>query len=105
MQGAPWEEIPGGLRLHLRLTPKGGRDALGPIGHDADGRAHLIARVSAPPVDGAANAALLKLAAKKLGVPRRDVSLARGAAARIKTLEIAGDPAALIVALHAAAGM
>lgn len=101
----PWERIPGGLRLRLRLTPKGGRDRMIGIGHDADGRAHLGARVSAPPVDGAANAAALKLVAKTLGVARRDVTLARGATARFKVLDIVGDAPALEAALRAAAGL
>ncbi|MFT4791899.1 MAG: hypothetical protein ACJAVR_000719 [Paracoccaceae bacterium] len=98
-----WETIPGGLRLRLRLTPKGGRDRIDGIGHDADGRAYLGVRVAAPPVDGAANAAVLKLAAKTLGVARRDVTLARGATARIKVLDIMGDGPALDAALRAAA--
>lgn len=100
----PWEAIPGGLRVRLRLTPKGGRDRIDGIGHDAEGRAHLVARVSAPPVDGAANAAVLKLVAKTLGVPRRDVALARGATARVKVLDVAGDAPALAAALTAATG-
>lgn len=98
---APWEEIPGGLRLHVRLTPKGGADRIDGIGTDADGRTHLAARVSAPPDKGKANAALEKLVAKTLGAPRRDVTLARGQTSRVKTLEIAGDPAALAAALAA----
>lgn len=100
----PWDRVPGGLRLRVRLTPKGGRDRIDGVGHDADGRAHLNVRVSAPPVDGAANAAVLKLTAKALGVAPRDVTLARGATARVKTLDIAGDPAALAAAAKTAAG-
>jgi uncharacterized protein (TIGR00251 family) len=100
----PWDRISGGLRLRVRLTPKGGSDRIDGIGHDADARAHLNVRVSAPPVDGAANAAVLKLVAKALGVAPRDVALARGATARIKALDIAGDPAALEAATKTAAG-
>ena len=65
------------------------------------GRAQLLARVSSPPVEGAANAALVRLVAKALGVPKSTVMLASGQTARIKTLEIAGDPAALERALKA----
>ncbi|MGG7566643.1 DUF167 family protein [Rhodovulum sp. DZ06] len=103
-EDAPWEEIPGGLRLHLRLTPKGGADRIDGIAADADGRAHLAARVSAPPDKGKANAALEKLVAKALGVPKRDVALVRGQTSRVKALEVAGDPKALVAALRAATG-
>lgn len=98
----PWTEIPGGVELQVRLTPKGGADRIDGIGADADGRAHLSARVSAPPDKGKANAALEKLVAKTLGVPRRDVALTRGQTSRVKTLQVAGDPKALAAALTAA---
>jgi uncharacterized protein (TIGR00251 family) len=97
----PWQRTATGLRLTVRLTPRGGRDALGGVRRDQAGRAQLLARVSAPPVEGAANAALVKLVAKTLGVPKSAVTLASGQTARIKTLEIAGDPSALGRALKA----
>lgn len=50
----------------------------------------LQVRLKAPPVDGKANDALVRLIAKRLGVPRSAVTLARGASARNKLLEIAG---------------
>lgn len=56
---------------------------------------HFAARVSAPPVDGAANAALIALVAKTFGVPRGAVRLIAGDTARLKRLFVAGDPAAL----------
>ena len=88
----------------MRLTPKGGADRIDGIGHDAGGRAHLAARVSAPPDKGAANAALEKLLAKALGLPKRSVTLTRGQTTRVKTLELAGDPEALAARLEAALG-
>jgi uncharacterized protein (TIGR00251 family) len=97
----PWQRTATGLRLTVRLTPRGGRDALGSVRRDQAGRAQLLARVSSPPVEGAANAALVKLVAKTLGVPKSAVTLASGQTARIKTLEIAGDPAILEQALKA----
>ena len=48
-------------------------------------------RVTAPPADGAANEAVLRLLAAALGRPRRDLTLLRGAAARIKLVGIAPD--------------
>ena len=50
----------------------------------------LKARVAAPPVEGEANAALVKLLAKALGVPRSAVRIASGETARVKILEIDG---------------
>jgi uncharacterized protein YggU (UPF0235/DUF167 family) len=83
----------------VRLTPRGGRDALGGAREDATGRAQLLARVSPPPVEGAANAALVKLVAKSLRVPKSAVTLVSGETARVKTLDIVGDPAVLERAL------
>jgi uncharacterized protein len=84
----------------MRLTPKGGRDAIDGIQKLADGRAVLKARVAAPPSEGAANEALVRLVAKSMGVPPRDVALTAGATSRIKRLTIAGDARALIAKLE-----
>ena len=84
----------------MRLTPKGGRDAIDGVEQMADGRAVLKARVRAAPSEGEANAALIRLLAKTLEVPRRDVALTAGATARIKRLTIAGEAAALVAKLE-----
>jgi len=76
--------------LTVRLTPRGGRDAL--TGVRADGV--ILARVSAPPVDGKANAALCRLLAKALGVAPSRVSVVRGAGAREKVVRVDGLDAA-----------
>ncbi len=96
----PWAATAGGLTLAVRLTPKGGRDAIDGIEHMADGRAVLKVRVAAPPRENEANDALVRVIAKGLGVPPRDVALAAGATSRIKRLAIAGDSAGLIAALE-----
>ncbi len=96
-----WLEEAGGLALWLRLTPKGGRDALEGVEALADGRSVLKARVRAAPEDGRANAALVELVAKTLGTPKSAVSIAAGHASRVKKLFIAGDPARLSQALAA----
>jgi hypothetical protein len=49
-------------------------------------------RVTAPPVDDAANRALIKLIAKRVGVPRSRVRIARGARGRRKRIEIDASP-------------
>lgn len=83
--------------LAVRLTPRGGRDAVDGWALDADGRAFLKVRVASPPVDGAANAALVAFLAKALKIPRSAVRLASGETARVKRLELDGvDQAALI---------
>ncbi len=96
----PWAAVAGGVTLAVRLTPKGGRDAINGIEHLADGRAVLKARVAAPPSEGEANTALVRLIAKGLGVPPRDVTVAAGATARVKRLAVAGDGPTLIAALE-----
>lgn len=78
------------VTLAVRLTPRGGRDAIDGWACDADGRPYLKVRVSAPPVEGEANAALIRLIAKTLGLPRSAVRVAAGTTARLKRLEIDG---------------
>jgi uncharacterized protein (TIGR00251 family) len=73
--------------LAIRLTPRADRDQL--IAGEP-----LRARVTAPPVDGQANAALIKLVAKSLGVPRSRVALVKGQTARDKVVRVDGISAA-----------
>jgi uncharacterized protein len=59
-----------------------------------------VVRVSAPPVDGKANAALCALVAERAGVPPSRVSVVRGLASRDKVVRVEGvEPAALRAAL------
>jgi len=77
-------------RLTVRVTPKGGRDAVDGWTQDAAGRPLLKLRVSAAAADGAANAAVVALVAKSLKVPKSAVRIAAGETARVKRLEIEG---------------
>lgn len=77
------------LILWVRLTPKGGRDAIDGWAVGADGKPHLKVRVAAPPHDGCANDALIALLAKSLGIAKGKVEIVAGAAARLKTIAIA----------------
>jgi uncharacterized protein YggU (UPF0235/DUF167 family) len=86
--------------LTVRLTPKGGRDALEGVETLADGGVVLKVRVRAAPMEGEANAALVKLVAKALGIPPRKVTLTAGATSRIKRLKIDGSTDALVGALE-----
>jgi len=78
--------VPGSaVRLPVRLTPRGGSDRVEGV---VDGV--LRARVAAPPAEGAANEALVRLLARELGVPRSAVSLVSGATARQKVIAVEG---------------
>jgi uncharacterized protein (TIGR00251 family) len=79
-----------GIDIAVRVTPRASRDAFA-AGTDE----YFAARLAAPPVEGAANAALVPLVARAFGVPRRAVTLIAGDTARLKRLSIAGDPQAL----------
>jgi uncharacterized protein (TIGR00251 family) len=72
-------------RISVRLTPRGGRDAID--GWDGE---VLHVRVAAAPVDGKANDALVRLLAKALGVAPSRVTLVAGAQARVKVVEVDG---------------
>jgi uncharacterized protein len=96
---APWTAESDGVTLWLRLTPKGGRDAIDGVETLADGRRVLKARVRAAPEDGRANAALTELIAKALAAPKKAVTIRSGETSRLKKLFIAGDPAPIIDAL------
>lgn len=77
--------IEGGVRFEVQLAPRASRDAL--LG-EHDGAVKIA--LTAPPVDGAANAALVAFLAKQLGVAKRDVRLAHGHASRRKVVEVVG---------------
>ena len=77
------------VRLAVRLTPRGGRDAVDGV---RDGV--LLVRVAAPPVDGAANTALARLLADELGVPRTAVRLVAGTTGRRKLVALDAEGAA-----------
>jgi uncharacterized protein (TIGR00251 family) len=97
-----WRISGDGLVVAVRLTPRGGRDALDGTMRLADGRQVVTARVRAAPEGGAANSALVTLMAEVLAVPRRDVALVAGATSRVKTLHVTGDPVALAKTLERA---
>jgi uncharacterized protein (TIGR00251 family) len=98
--GRPWAVSADGLVVTVRLTPKGGRDAIDGIAHLADGRCVLKARVRAAPSDGDANDALVRLLAQTLHVAPREVALVGGTTSRIKRVLIKGDVRAVATALE-----
>ena len=72
------------------MTPRAKKPVIGAGAEDC-----FAVRIAAPPVDGAANEALIAFIAKSFGVPRRAVALISGDTARHKRLSIAGDTATL----------
>lgn len=89
------------LRLAIRLTPNGGRNAFDGVEIDADGESWLKARVTAVPEDGKANKALIALVAKALHLPKSAVSILSGETSRKKILRIDGEPEDLETRLKA----
>ena len=77
-------------RLPVKLTPGASADRIDGWDVDADGRPVLKVRVRARPVEGEANAALILLLSKTLGVTRSAVSLARGGQSRLKMILVEG---------------
>ena len=89
-----------GLAVLVRLTPKGGRDALDGLTTLSDGRIALKARVRPAPENGEANAALEVLLAKACNVGKSQASVSAGATSRLKTVSIHGEAEALLAALR-----
>ncbi|HEX6107033.1 MAG TPA: DUF167 domain-containing protein [Gemmatimonadales bacterium] len=77
--------MPGGVRLHLRVQSRASRTEV--AGRHGD---LLRVRIAAPPVEGAANDALVRFLARTLGVPRGAVRLVAGETGRTKVVEVAG---------------
>ena len=76
--------------LPVRLTPGASADRIDGWDVDGDGRPILKVRVRARPVEGEANAALLRLLARTLGVPKSALSLDRGGQSRTKMISVDG---------------
>jgi len=91
----PWRPSIGGMTVSLRVTPRGGRDAIEGIDTLSDGRVVMKVRVRAIADDGAANRAVLRLLAQTLRVPQASLHIASGATSRLKQVEISGDAQAL----------
>jgi uncharacterized protein (TIGR00251 family) len=84
------------ITLDILVQPRASRAKIGPM---HDGRLKIA--VTSPPVDGAANAAVIELIAGRLGIARGDVAVIAGASSRRKTLQIANVTARQIEELLA----
>ena len=84
-------DSPEGAILNLRIVPRASKNAIQGEHGDA-----LKIRLCAPPVDGAANSALVEFLAETFSLPRARVQLLSGAASRNKRVLLAGLPAAKV---------
>ena len=83
-----------GVRFEVQLAPRASRDAV--LG-EHDGALKIA--LTAPPVEGAANAALIAFLADHLGCAKRDVRITRGQSSRRKTIEVHGVTLEAVAAL------
>jgi uncharacterized protein (TIGR00251 family) len=74
-----------GLTLRVRVQPRASKDAL-----SGEREGALVVRLTAPPVEGAANEALARFLGRTLGVPPSAVRVVRGTTGRNKVVSVAG---------------
>jgi uncharacterized protein (TIGR00251 family) len=90
------EAIRARIRIRVHVQPRASRSEIVGVHRDA-----LKVRLLAPPVDGAANAALVALLADRLGISERAVRIVSGATSRAKVVEIEGATEEAVRALAA----
>ena len=88
----PCRSLPDGVTVAIRLQPGAARNGIDGLATLDDGTLVLRVRVGAPPEDGRANAALIRLLAKEWRLPKGAITIRRGARQRLKTVHVAGDP-------------
>ena len=96
-----WRFSAQGVSIALRVTPRGGQDAIDGIETLANGLSVVKVRVRAVAEGGEANRAVTELLAKALRVPKSRVRVLLGATSRLKQVAVDGDPAQLGAALEA----
>ena len=95
----------GGVRLSVRVTPRARKSAVTGLVECAEGRTAIAVKLATPPVDGAANQALIAFLAVELGVGRSAVQIVSGEKSRHKTVRIARLSAEAVRAWLANAGL
>ena len=78
-------DVAGGATLRVRVSPRAPRDEMAGERNGA-----LVVRLTAPPVEGQANEALVRFLARHLGIAPSAVSVTQGAKTRDKVLLVAG---------------
>ena len=84
-------ERDGAVIIDTAVKPRSSREGVGPVQAD-----RLVVAVNAPPVDGKANEAVVRVLAQTFSVPRSSVTIIRGETGRKKTVRIAGLTAAAV---------
>ncbi len=84
-------DTPEGASFRVRVQPRASREGVG-----GERQGALVLRVTAPPVEGRANEAVVRLLAGVLGVPASAVAVVRGASGRDKLVAVAGLDAAAV---------
>jgi uncharacterized protein (TIGR00251 family) len=85
VRGMKFTDKAGAVRFEVHAKPKASQSAI--VAADGDA---LAVRIAAPPVDGAANAELVRFLPDVLGVPKRQVELLRGESSRAKLIAVHG---------------
>jgi uncharacterized protein (TIGR00251 family) len=85
MNSLPIKSVPGGVTFAVRVTPRARKNEI--VG--AQGEA-LKVKLAAPPVEGAANAALCEFMADQLGVRKSTVTIIAGRTSRQKVVRVEG---------------
>ena len=96
----PWRTGAGCVIVRVRLTPKSSIEGVEGVGATPEGAA-FTAKVRAVPAEGEANAALERLVARWLDVPKSTVRVTHGAKSRVKSLTISGETGCLAERLKA----
>jgi uncharacterized protein len=85
-------EKDGGVTVDIQVKPRSSREAVGSVQAD-----RLLVAVNAPPVDGKANEAVVRVLAETFGVPRSAVTIVRGETGKKKTVRLVGVTAAAVM--------
>jgi len=95
MKGLPFCLCDEGLRIFIRLTPKGKKNALNALMAGVDGQMAFKISITAVPEKGKANAQLIKFLSKEWHVAKSDIKITAGVTDRHKTLLLTGDAKSL----------
>ena len=85
MADRPVKNVPGGVTLAVRVTPRARKNEIVGVAGEA-----IKVKLAAPPVEGAANATLCTFLAEQLGVRKSAVTLVAGQASRQKVVRVEG---------------
>lgn len=95
----------GCVLLSVRLTPRASRSGLDGLVETGEGAVAAQIRLSAPPVEGAANKALIAFLARELGLRKSQVEIRSGEKSRLKVVRLTGEPGEVAARLEAWLGL